>query len=159
MTRKSAISAAVSVPHGASGNEVAERIHASARSNRLQKLPDLPEGQFGRLFPDLPWHNETGDALLRLGAADGPLEVNAQDRQLSEDNPRISAGWPFFGQLVAHNITHDRSPLREAEDISQLHPAFCTFITKLSIDCAILAYQATKYSSGRLHVYDVITSG
>ena len=92
-----------------------------ARLSERPRLPDLPNGQFGRLFPDLPRHPVGGDALLRYGAADGPLECRTQlHEDLRQDNPRISAGWPFFGQFIAHDITHDRSPLQETEDVSTL---------------------------------------
>jgi hypothetical protein len=37
-----------------------------------------------------------------------------------EDNQRIPAGWTFFGQFIAHDITHDRSPLQETEDVRNL---------------------------------------
>jgi hypothetical protein len=85
------------------------------------RLPDLPEGRFGRLFPELPGHQAGGDALLKYGAAHGPLESRPNVHTvLGEDNPRIAAGWPFFGQFIAHDITHDRSPLQEAENVSAL---------------------------------------
>ena len=83
------------------------------------RLADLPDGKFGRLFPELPSMDVTGDALLKYGAADGPLESRSQ-KQLGQDNPRIPAGWPFFGQFIAHDITHDRSPLQETEDVKTL---------------------------------------
>jgi hypothetical protein len=85
------------------------------------RLPDLPVGRFGRLFPELPCQNATGDDLLKYGAARGPIEHRTGVHQgFGEDNPRIAAGWPFFGQFVAHDITHDRSPLQETEDVSVL---------------------------------------
>jgi len=85
------------------------------------RLADLPEGRFGRLFPDLPSQTVTGDALLTYGAANGPLEFRADPgEELGEDNPRIPAGWPFFGQFIAHDITHDRVPLQDSEDINTL---------------------------------------
>lgn len=84
------------------------------------RLPDLPEGRFGRLFPDLPCQNASGDFLLKYGAAEGPLESRPNHEGLGEDNPRIPAGWTFFGQFVAHDITHDRSPLQETEDVTTL---------------------------------------
>ena len=85
------------------------------------RLADLPEGRFGRLFPDLPSQSVTGDALLTYGAANGPLEFRADPgKELGEDNPRIPAGWPFFGQFIAHDITHDRVPLQDSEDINTL---------------------------------------
>src|SRR5256885_730686 len=85
------------------------------------RLPDLPEGRFGRLFPDLPAHTVDAAGLLRYGAAGGPLEYHSRlHEDLGEDNPRIPAGWPFFGQFVAHDITHDRLPLQETEDVTAL---------------------------------------
>ena len=85
------------------------------------RLPDLPEGLFGRIFPDLPRQDVSGDLLLKYGAADGPLESRTKGQEgLGEDNPRIPAGWAFFGQFIAHDITHDRSPLQEAEDVRTL---------------------------------------
>jgi len=62
----------------------------------------------------------SGDALLKYGAADGPLESRSQTHAGVGDNPRIPAGWPFFGQFIAHDITHDRSPLQETEDVNTL---------------------------------------
>jgi hypothetical protein len=59
--------------------------------------------------------------LLKYGAADGPLESRTTVHQVhGADNPRIPAGWPFFGQFIAHDITHDRSPLQETEDVKTL---------------------------------------
>ena len=85
------------------------------------RLPDLPEGRFGRLFPELPCQKATGDELLKYGSAGGPIEHRGGVQEdLGEDNPRIAAGWPFFGQFIAHDITHDRSPLQETEDVNVL---------------------------------------
>src|SRR5215813_2149816 len=85
------------------------------------RLPDLPEGRFGRLFPELLCQNATGDELLKYGAAGGPIEHRSGVQEgLGEDNPKIAAGWPFFGQFIAHDITHDRSPLQETEDVKVL---------------------------------------
>src|SRR5215470_6092439 len=85
------------------------------------RLADLPEGRFGRLFPELPGQQAGGDALLKYGAADGPLEDRPGVNQaLGEDNSRIPAGWAFFGQFIAHDITHDRAPLQETEEVSTL---------------------------------------
>lgn len=91
------------------------------RLSERPRLADLPEGRFGRLFPELPFQSVTGDTLLKYGAANGPLEYRADaGEELGEDNPRIPAGWPFFGQFVAHDITHDRAPLQDLEDVDTL---------------------------------------
>ncbi|MBV9180078.1 MAG: peroxidase [Acidobacteria bacterium] len=89
------------------------------RLSQRPRLPDLPEGRFGRLFPDLPCQETRGDTLLQYGAAGGPLDCDRKE-ELGEDNPRIPAGWPFFGQFIAHDITHDRSPLQETEEVATL---------------------------------------
>jgi hypothetical protein len=34
----------------------------------------------------------------------------------SDDADGVAAGWPFFGQLIAHDITADRSPLVHRAD-------------------------------------------
>ena len=82
------------------------------RLSERPRLADAPEGKFGRLFPDLPCHTVSGEAVLRYGAAGGPLEDReGAHASYGEDNPRIPAGWPFFGQFIAHDITHDRALL------------------------------------------------
>ena len=107
--------------------EVANTIPRRSADPHVQlserpRLPDLPEGRFGRLFPDLPPHQASSDILLKYGAAAGPIEARSTvQNRLGEDNPRIPAGWPFFGQFIAHDITHDRLPLQEREDVGKLH--------------------------------------
>ena len=68
-------------------------------------------GRYGRLFPDLPALSTEG-AFLRMlgrrgGACDGGLAADAGE----SDDAREAAGWPIFGQFVAHDITADRSPV------------------------------------------------
>jgi hypothetical protein len=112
------------------------------------RLPDLPEGRFGRLFPELPSQIATGDELLKYGAAGGPIESRAGVHEgIGEDNPRIAAGWPFFGQFIAHDITHDRSLLQETEDVGVLQ----NFRTpRLDLECL---YGAGPV--GQPYLYDV----
>jgi hypothetical protein len=107
----------------ATGNN---RIRAADSHGQLTQRPhlaDLPEGRFGRLFPDLACHDASADVLLKYGAAGGPLECPSSLDRLGDDNPRIAAGWPFFGQLIAHDITHDRSALLETQDTETLQNA------------------------------------
>jgi hypothetical protein len=69
----------------------------------------------------LPRHTASGETVLGYGAAGGPLEDrDGVQAKCGEDNPRIPAGWPFFGQFIAHDITHDRAPLQEREALSQI---------------------------------------
>ena len=65
-------------------------------------------GRYKRLFEDLPGLEADERALHRLGAPGGPADLGADG-----DSPdaSVEAGWPFFGQFIAHDITADRSPL------------------------------------------------
>src|SRR5215469_17191463 len=91
------------------------------RLSERPRLADSPEGRFGRLFPELPCHTASGETILGYGAAGGPLEDrDGVQAKFGEDNPRIPAGWPFFGQFIAHDITHDRLPLQEREVLPEI---------------------------------------
>jgi hypothetical protein len=71
-------------------------------------------GRYGRMF-DLP-ALEVDDALLhQIGAAGG-----FSDGGELHGDARAEAGWPFFGQYVAHDLTADRSPLRAHADVFAL---------------------------------------
>jgi hypothetical protein len=65
------------------------------------------EGRYGRAFPDLPPLESDEDALLALGASGGLCDA----ADTPGDDGNAAAGWPFFGQFIAHDITADRSPL------------------------------------------------
>lgn len=90
------------------------------RLSQRPRLPELATGRFGRLFPELRSQATSAQGLLHYGAAGGPLESRPAAHGLEDDNPRIPAGWPFFGQYIAHDITHDRAPLTEHEDIAAI---------------------------------------
>jgi hypothetical protein len=71
-------------------------------------------GRYGRMF-DLP-ALEVDEALLhRIGAAGGFCDGGD-----AHGEARVEAGWPFFGQYVAHDLTADRSPLRAHTDLGAL---------------------------------------
>ncbi len=71
-------------------------------------------GRYGRMF-DLP-ALEVDEALLhRIGSAGGLCDAGESD-----DDAQGEAGWPFFGQYVAHDLTADRSPLRACADLAAL---------------------------------------
>ena len=69
-------------------------------------------GQYGRLFPELPALVVDEDRLQRLGVAGGACDGT----EGAEREAEVAAGWPFFGQFVAHDITADRSPLTHGAD-------------------------------------------
>jgi Animal haem peroxidase len=71
-------------------------------------------GRYGRMF-DLP-ALEVDDTLLHgIGSAGGFCDAGE-----GEEDARVEAGWPFFGQYVAHDLTADRSPLRAHVDVGAL---------------------------------------
>lgn len=79
---------------------------------------------YGRLFPELPALVADESLLWALGGVgglcDGGLVVDVDG---GDDAHDVSAGWPFFGQLIAHDITADRSlPVHQA-DPATLHNA------------------------------------
>ncbi|MBV8998422.1 MAG: hypothetical protein JO304_05145 [Solirubrobacterales bacterium] len=71
-------------------------------------------GRYGHMFELPPL--EVDDALLhRIGGAGGFCDAGEGD-----DDAATEAGWPFFGQYVAHDLTADRSPLRAHADLGAL---------------------------------------
>jgi hypothetical protein len=78
------------------------------------RIVDAPiyGGRYSRLFPDLP-ALECDEAFLHsLGAPGGVCDPAQESRDGS-----AAAGWPFFGQFVAHDITADRSPIADHADL------------------------------------------
>jgi hypothetical protein len=77
---------------------------------------------YGRLFPDLPSFSAEQELLFALGRAGGLCDCgNETDEPGSLGS--VAAGWPFFGQFVAHDITADRSAPQAHADPSQLRNA------------------------------------
>ena len=91
---------------------------------RAKVAIDAPLGPtaYGRMFPDLPSFEADEQFLHALGRAGGICDCgDVQDTPDSlGDN---AAGWPIFGQFVAHDITADRSVLRSHANTSQLRNA------------------------------------
>lgn len=75
-------------------------------------------GRYARLLPDLPALDVDEDLLHALGGVGGPVD-GSQDPG-SDDARTVAAGWPFFGQFVAHDLTADRSPLAARTDARTL---------------------------------------
>jgi hypothetical protein len=71
----------------------------------------LQPAGYGRLFPDLPTLDVGDEFLFALGRAGGLCDCeDADDSEGSLGSE--AAGWPFFGQFIAHDITADRSVLK-----------------------------------------------
>jgi hypothetical protein len=77
---------------------------------------------YGRLFPDLPPFTADEQFLYALGRAGGLCDCG-DGEDSNESLGTEAAGWPFFGQFVAHDITADRSAVRSHVDPSRLRNA------------------------------------
>jgi hypothetical protein len=77
---------------------------------------------YGRMFPELPSFEADEQFLHALGRAGGLCDCGD-----AEDSPGslgdTAAGWPIFGQFVAHDITADRSILRSHTNTAELRNA------------------------------------
>jgi hypothetical protein len=91
---------------------------------RARVAIDAPIGSasYARMFPELPSFQADEQFLHALGRAGGICDCGDID-----DSPDslgdTAAGWPIFGQFVAHDITADRSILRAHTDTAGLHNA------------------------------------
>jgi Animal haem peroxidase len=85
---------------------------------------DAPIGpvNYARMFPDLPSLQADEQFLHALGRAGGVCDCGNID-----DSPdslgESAAGWPIFGQFVAHDITADRSVLQSHANTRELRNA------------------------------------
>ena len=77
---------------------------------------------YARLFPDLPAFSADEAFLYALGRAGGLCDCSDTDDDAASLGTE-AAGWPFFGQFVAHDITADRSALGSHVDPSRLKNA------------------------------------
>ena len=85
---------------------------------------DAPLGPatYARMFPELPTFPADEQFLHALGRAGGICDCGDID-----DSPDslgdTAAGWPIFGQFIAHDITADRSVLRSHANTRELRNA------------------------------------
>ena len=89
-----------------------------ARAQRPIDAPVSP-AMYGRLFPELPSFSTEQELLFALGRAGGRCD-GGDDADESSSLGSVAAGWPFFGQFVAHDITADRSPPQAHSDVAHL---------------------------------------
>jgi len=96
---------------GAHGSYLAARDHCLS----LVRSVDRPTGaaRYGRMFPGLEPLGTDPHLLMRAGSTGGVCDAAPVLDELvpGGDDATEAAGWPFFGQLVAHDITADRSTI------------------------------------------------
>jgi hypothetical protein len=71
------------------------------------------EHRYTRMFPDLPHLTVDPKVLHAIGRAGGACDSALAQRQEARS---VAAGWPVFGQFIAHDITADRSPVTHHDD-------------------------------------------
>ncbi|MEV6825191.1 peroxidase family protein [Amycolatopsis sp. NPDC051102] len=71
--------------------------------------PEAGPSRYGRMFPGLAPLVTDPRRLARAGGHGGICDAGATPGP--GDDAAGAAGWPFFGQLIAHDITADRSPI------------------------------------------------
>jgi hypothetical protein len=101
------------------------RDHCLAPGRAVEE--PAPAGGYRRLLPELDPLDCGDDALHALGRAGGVCDAAAAAVQVGTDgaNPDAegAAGWPVFGQFVAHDITADRSPLTHHAELAEVRNA------------------------------------
>jgi Animal haem peroxidase len=80
---------------------------------------DVEGGRYRRMLEGLPSLSSDETLLHAIGSRGGPCDGGPLEED-GGDDARVAAGWPFFGQFVAHDITADRSPLQHAVDPARL---------------------------------------
>jgi hypothetical protein len=104
-------------------------VHRVARDHCLapSRIAGSPADAaiYGRMFPELPPLSADITALEAAGDAGGLCDAatGAQVRNGGGDDAAGAAGWPLFGQLIAHDITADRSPVGPRADVAALRNA------------------------------------
>src|SRR5258707_117945 len=108
------------------------RTHSSLRP-RTRPPIDAPigPGRYARMFPELPPFDVDESFLLALGRAGGLCDCG--DIADTPGSLRgVAAGWPIFGQFVAHDITADRSALQSHVNSDTLRNARAP---QLNLEC------------------------
>ncbi|HEX9553809.1 MAG TPA: peroxidase family protein [Streptosporangiaceae bacterium] len=104
-------------------------VHRIERDHCLgpSRTVDAPIGgaRYGRMFADLPALITDVADLESAGKPGGACDATAALDVLAygHDDAADAAGWPFFGQLIAHDITADRSPVGPEADVASLRNA------------------------------------
>jgi hypothetical protein len=94
---------------------------AKAGAQAAIDAPLVPTA-YARMFPELPSFRADEEFLRALGRAGGICDCGDVD-DTADSLGDAAAGWPIFGQFVAHDITADRSNLRSQANTAELRNA------------------------------------
>jgi hypothetical protein len=101
--------------HSAPAQPHAGYVAARDHCLSLSRAVDRPIGsaRYGRMFLGLGPLGIDPRLLMRAGDTGGICDAAAVLGTLGPDGDDAAeaAGWPFFGQLIAHDLTADRSPI------------------------------------------------
>jgi len=78
----------------------------------------ISTGAYRRMFPELPRLPSDEAFLHTLGTSCGTDASGSSAN--GKDDAKGAAGWAFFGQFIAHDVTADRSALVDRADIEAL---------------------------------------
>ena len=96
--------------------------HCLSPARAREADAEVTSSSYARLFPELPAFTADRAFLYALGRVGGLCDCgDVEDDEASLGTE--AAGWPFFGQFVAHDITADRSALQLHVDPSGLKNA------------------------------------
>jgi hypothetical protein len=104
-----------------SATSVRNHCLSPARSRVAIDAP-LGPASYARMFPELASFQADEQILHALGRAGGLCDCREIDDS-SDSLGDTAAGWPIFGQFVAHDITADRSILRVHTNTAELRNA------------------------------------
>jgi hypothetical protein len=98
------------------------RDHCLAPSRTSRPSDVVGARSYARLFPEVPAFSADEAFLYALGRGGGVCDCgDGTDEPGSES--QVAAGWPIFGQFVAHDITGDRSAPTVHADVGRLRNA------------------------------------
>jgi len=107
------------------------RTHCLSPSRTRPVDRAIGPAAYARMFPELPAFEADEDFLLAIGRAGGICDCG-DERDTPASLGKTAAGWPIFGQFVAHDITADRSALQRHVDPRQLKNARAP---QLNLEC------------------------
>src|SRR5262252_1370034 len=100
-------------------NPLAAHTLPCSFSRRRPVDAPLAPSRYARMFPELPSFSADEAFRFALGRAGGLCDCRTEE----DDDGSLgseAAGWPFFGQFIAHDITADRSTIRHHVDAAAL---------------------------------------